>query len=131
MKTLRTILVTALAVVSVANASNALWQYYHMPILEHNDMWHRDVGFLHTREVLGTLGTSHLGYVAGPASKDADEGKFYETQFLLTPVVLRRDSPAEPLVLVSFGESNPTVPMPGLALVEDFHNGFALFRKNP
>jgi hypothetical protein len=100
-----------------------------MPLLQHNDMWHRDASFIRTREVLGKLGTSHVGFVAGPGYEDPGGGRRYENQFLLAPIVIKTNPAEEPFVLVGFGANNPTVPMPGLILVEDFQNGFALFRK--
>jgi hypothetical protein len=127
MKILRTILMATLVLVSLTNAAQILWSSYHRPLLEHHALWRREVSVLHTREVLNGLGVSRIGYVAGPFLDFSD----FENQFLLTPVILRRNSPDESFVLVYFRDNDPPVPPPGLTLVEDFHNGFALFRRIP
>jgi len=137
MKILRTILMATLVFVSLINAAQALWSSYlwpsshHTPLLEPGSIQRREGSVLHMREVLNGLGISGISYVAGPGGDISEGERHIENQFLLAPVVLRRNSPDESFVLVNFGDNNPAVLMPGLTLVEDFHNGFALFRKAP
>ena len=80
------------------------------------------------RDVIGALGTTRLAYLIGPAV-DVEHSDFFDVQFMLTPVVLSRNSADGQFVLVNFGKGNPTVAMPGLVLAEDFKNGLALFRR--
>ena len=121
---------TALAVVSVANARKTLIQYRHKPWFARSGMSTRDESLMHARQVLFQLGTTHIGFIAGP-STTMDGEIFYPLQLSLTPLVLRVNSKDDNFFLVIFGDNNPTVPMPGLILVEDFQNGLALFRKTP
>ena len=130
MSILKIVLLTALAVVSVFNARKTLIQYRHKPWFARNTMSKRDESLMHAREVLFKLGTTHIGFVAGPGTI-VDGEKFYPIQLSLTPLVLRVNSTEDNFFLVMFGDSNPTVPMPGLTLIEDFKNGLALFRKAP
>jgi hypothetical protein len=131
MKILRTILTATLVFVSLINAAQAVWSSYLMLPLEPNPIPQREASVLHMREVLNGLGILRISYVAGPGSDISDGWKLFENQFLLAPVVLKPNSPHESFVLVNLGDGNPAVPMPGLTLVEDFDNGFALFRKAP
>lgn len=131
MRIVRTVLIVAIMAVSLANGTHALWQYYHWPVFQHDDMWVRDLSLVHARDELRKLGTTHIGYRPGPDPAAANVGEFFANQFLLAPMVLRRNGPEEPFVLVFFGVGKPADPMPGLVMVEDFKNGTALFRKTP
>jgi hypothetical protein len=131
MKTIRCILAAAIIFLSLANAGYALHKYYHLPVFQHDDMWYRDATMIRARAVLKGLDNDRVQYLPGPGNSLAsDIWPYFETQYLLTPTLLYRNDSQTPWVLVNFGKLKPTVPMPGLTLVEDFGNGLSLFRRN-
>lgn len=124
------LLVAVLLALSLWNAAWALRHNFHWPIFVDDDWTRLDRELAHTKEVLGKLPDSHIEYRTEEATNTYDQTAYYRLQYILAPSILRRNPVEDRYVLVEFWTTRTAKPLPDLMIVEDFGNGFALYRRH-
>jgi hypothetical protein len=124
-----TVFPTILIVFCLWNASLAFKNSLHWPVMMPDDWAQLDRSLDRTRTILASLPDRHVEYRVEEASETYDISEYYRLQYLLTPTILQRLSGTGRFVLVEFWNTKKAKPLPDLVLVEDFGNGFALYRR--
>jgi len=123
------LLAAVLLASSIWNAAGTLRQYFHWPVLVEDEWAQIDRNLIRAKAVLGNFPDKHIEYRTEGASDTYDTAAYYRLQNILAPSILQRDPVAHGYVLVEFWTTRKVTPLPDLVLVEDFGNGFALFRR--
>jgi len=125
-----TFLIAALLVTSMCNATWGVWKYVHWPVLISDDWAPLEADLAHAKVTLSGLPDRHIEYRIEDAPDTYDQIAYYKLQSVLAPIILQHDPVGDGFVLVEFGKTKAAKPLSDLILVEDFGNGFALYRRH-
>ena len=123
------LLAWALLGISLFNAAGSLRQYYHWPVFASDEWTGLERSLVHAKVALNGLPDRHIEYRIEEASDTYDASAHYRLQNILAPTILQTEAAPDRYVLVEFWATRRVRPLPDLILVEDFGNGFGLYRR--
>jgi len=123
------LLAWALLGISLFNAVGSLRQYYHWPVFASDEWTGLERSLVHAKAALNGLPDRHIEYRIEEASDTYDSSAYYRLQNILAPTILQTEAAPDRYVLVEFWATRRVRPLPDLILVEDFGNGFGLYRR--
>lgn len=118
----------AILLVSFLNVGWSLKQSFHTNLFPPHPYSERHASIQRARQILTSKGLTHVGYITEGTYQESGVD-YYNDQNAIAPIILRRGSKDDPMILLHPQKSHRIEPVPGFVMVEDLGNDLALFQK--